>query len=268
MRRNNFEIWEQRFNLKVAYSFPPGLICGKKKRYPVLCFLHGNGECERESDPRMVTNNRGKDINAAMSLHGPLAGAEFKPQFRFFKPSATLAAKEFIIVCPQLKNPGGDCWLDQKKTVMDIVKDMHLSENGDPNRTFLTGFSYGGNGVLRIAQEPDGVQWTAFWVVDPEMEPIAKPRQPTFLCMGPLAAPFINKYMELGFREVQEPYCGKYVYHQYTMPKELPQDKYHSYTSWASYADKAIYEWLLSQKKGTHDERDAGTRSCRHLLEP
>ncbi|MBI4519154.1 MAG: hypothetical protein HY699_25465 [Deltaproteobacteria bacterium] len=164
------QVWEDRFALKVAYSFPPGhgLLAGA--RYPVLCFLHGDKECGRGPD-------KGKEIERAMSEHGPLLADE----------SCSIARAKFIIVCPQLPYPGGDVWRNHCGAVLQIVRQMHEREQGDPTATYLAGFSYGGDGVFDIAAMGSDISWKALWGVDPTREPIGKPGCATWLSAGPRA---------------------------------------------------------------------------------
>src|SRR5687768_16453486 len=96
---------------------------------PVLCFLHGDGEAAP------------MDIVEAMRRHGPLKGGQ-----------AAAAADRFIVVAPQLPAlRRGDNWAEYAAAVRDIVAAV---PGRDPGRTYLTGFSYGGNGVLSIAAAP------------------------------------------------------------------------------------------------------------------
>jgi hypothetical protein len=227
------------FGLEVAYSLPPGHTRGKKKRYRVLCFLHGNDECS-------VGPDKGKSIREAMGIHGPLAGSDFRPptKYKSFKPASKLAMEKFIVVCPQLPYPGGkDAWRSHgnQENLMNIVQEIYKTENGDPHRTFLTGFSYGADDLWWMATHDSKIKWTALWAVDPTRAPNVLPVQPTILCMGSeekkTLSQKIEPYEELGFHKYSTRYSGKYCYKTYR--------KNHWMTSWASYANDAFYNWLL-----------------------
>jgi predicted peptidase len=99
---------------------------------PVLCFLHGL----REAAPA--------PIRQALTQHGPL-----NPD------NSYRVIDQFIIVAPQLPAPGGDVWRQRAAEVREIVEAIQAQYYGDPDRTYLTGFSYGGNGVstLRLSNQ-------------------------------------------------------------------------------------------------------------------
>lgn len=179
--RDDPQVWENRFDLKVAYSFPPGHRLKTGELYPILCFLHGYKECELGKD-------HGKTIVQAMSDHGPLADN-----------ASPIGRESFIIVCPQLKYPGGNIWYDQRSKVLKIVKAMHEYEQGNPNATFLTGFSHGGHGVFDIAEELSGIRWKALWAVDPTRPPTEKPIIPTWLSASREARKSVGAYRRMGF---------------------------------------------------------------------
>jgi predicted peptidase len=225
------------FKLEVAYSLPPGHTRGTKNRYPVLCFLHGDKECS-------VGPDKGKNIRVAMGVHGPLSGSDFQPPDKRFRPASKWAMKNFIVVCPQLPYEGG--WTDEhnRKSVADIIRRIHKELNGDPKRTFLTGFSYGGDGVLGISTATKKMGWRAIWIVDPTIMPTGKPVQPTFLCIRSTLTECIEAYKKLGFNEYRKGLSADYLYKTYSLD--------HPQTSWASYANETIYKWLLS--KGEKDQ--------------
>ncbi len=231
------------FGVEIAYSLPPGHTRAKNNRYPVLCFLHGRNECS------VGPENNGKPIMEALGVHGPLAGSDYRPQRGDFSQASELARTKFIVVSPQLPNPGGPVWSrkNYRKAVIQTVRKIHKEQNGDPNRTYLTGFSYGGDGVFGIATHKKEMKWTALWVVDPTKVP-RKLLYPTFLCIGSEARQNTVNYMKLGF--VETPVFSMEEHVAYS---NVPADNYlyrdygknHPQTSWAAYADDTIYNWLL-----------------------
>ena len=95
--------------------------------YPVLFFLHGY-------DEGMPT-----DIQDALTRHGPLRPGNAVP-----------ALQHFIIIAPQMPTRG-DVWHRYTKAVRLILRHVHQRYGGDPKRTYLTGFSFGANGVFDLA---------------------------------------------------------------------------------------------------------------------
>lgn len=220
-----FRVWSDRFELKVVYSFPTDYGLRTDELYPVLCFLHGDKECEHRLD-------KGKAIKQAMRVHGPLG-----------ERSAQLERNKFIVVCPQLKYPGGDIWKNYRGTVVQVIKEMHEKELGDPNETYLTGFSYGGNGVFDIAMDGD-FHWKALWAVDPPDPPMAKPAYPTWLSAGPYARGSKDRLEGLGFQKRETGLGSNYIYDDYGLE--------HGDTSIEAYADKDVYQWLRRPAQPTH----------------
>src|SRR5688500_815930 len=79
--------------------------------YPVLMFLHGNGECG--PPPGGLANQE-----AMLRLHGPLAS------------SASASAAGFLIIAPQLPNPGGNVWPSFANVVKAIGRDLAAERGG------------------------------------------------------------------------------------------------------------------------------------------
>jgi hypothetical protein len=185
--------------------------------WPVLCFLHGYGEAAP------------MPIRKAMTLHSPL------------HPDASPRAREaFIVVAPQMP-AGGDLWHRHADSVRDIVQEVQSLHRGDPQRTFLTGFSYGGNGVLDLALRQPHL-WAALWPVDPTRVPEEDPRLPIWLSSGELSrrdrAAFIER---LGLETLAGDPPGDRVY------EDRGED--HVGTAALAYRDGQIYDWLLSKRQ-------------------
>ena len=126
--------------LVYAYSLPQNA----NGPVPVLCFLHGNGEC-------IAAGANDDDVRRTVAIHGPLSNG--CPPF---------VRNNFIVVYPLLTCPGGDVWINHVNSVIQIVQEMHNVHNGDPARTYLSGFSYGGNGAIDIAAViRNGINWAA-----------------------------------------------------------------------------------------------------------
>jgi predicted peptidase len=187
--------------------------------WPLLCFLHGY----EEGAPT--------PIEPALSRYGPLAAG-----------SSTLAAAEFIVVAPQLP-ARGDLWHRYADAVAQVVHQVRTSLRVDLERTYLTGFRFGGNGVLDLAlAQPKS--WTALWPVDPTRVPPEDPGQPVWFSSGEIsrryAAAFIRR-LRLGTEPAGESEDRVY--------EDRGQD--HVGTARLAYQDDRIYGWLLSKRRST-----------------
>lgn len=187
---------------------------------PVLCFLHGYGEAAPMA------------IDRALTLHGPLRSS-----------SSSRARREFIIFAPQLPQ-AGDIWHRYTDAVRDILAEVQHAHRGDPRQTFLTGFSFGGNGVFDLAaDQPD--LWAALWAVDPTRVPSSDLRQPIWLSFGEVARrikPFFIRALDL--RPAEDPLTRDRFY--------LDEGQDHVGSATFAYRDDRIYQWLLS-RANRHD---------------
>jgi predicted peptidase len=179
-------------------------------RLPILCFLHGYGEAA----PR--------DIRRALTLHGPLRST-----------SSARARREFIVVAPQLLI-GGDLWGRYADVVRQIVSEVRSEHGGDPRRLYLSGFSFGGNGVFELgAAQPD--LWTALWAVDPTRVPAKKLKRPVWLSFGEVSRVRKEAFIE----SLDLKPAGDRVWQDDGLD--------HVATATAAYADERIYDWLLAK---------------------
>jgi predicted peptidase len=183
---------------------------------PLLCFLHGYDEAAP------------MDIHQALTAHGPL------------RPGNPPIARDFIVVAPQLAQ-AGDHWLRHAGDVRRIVAEVRETHGGDPRRTYLTGFSYGGNGVLDLGLAQPG-EWAALWPVDPTRVPREDPGVPTWLSFGNLA------------RRQKQAFIGALRLH--AAPGTAPhgsrvyedEGQDHVGSARRAYADERIYRWLLTKQ--------------------
>ena len=184
---------------------------------PVLCFLHGYDEAAP------------MEIRRALTRHGPL---------RQGNPSEV--ADRFIVVAPQLSPPGGDVWHRHADTVQQIVTEVREGYGGDPRRTYLTGFSFGGNGVFDLALAQPGF-WAALWAVDPTRVPTRDPRRPAWLSFGEVSRRRKKAFIRaLDLEPAREATSGDRLH--------LDQDQDHAGSARLAYKDDQIYRWLLSKE--------------------
>ncbi|HET7363635.1 MAG TPA: prolyl oligopeptidase family serine peptidase [Burkholderiales bacterium] len=82
--------------------------------------------------------------------------------------------REFIVLAPQLPR-AGDLWHRYADDVRALVADVCAKQAVDAARLYLTGFSYGGNGVFDLGlAQPD--LWAALWAVDPYARAVVRAR--------------------------------------------------------------------------------------------
>ena len=215
---------------------PPRVIEGGPLRYllsappapggglPVLFFLHGYDEAAPMA------------IDRALTLHGPL------------RATSRAHARGCIVVAPQLPS-AGDVWHRHADDVRRIVADVQGRHGGDPRRTYLTGFSFGGNGVFDLAlAQPD--LWAALWAVDPTRAPLRPLDHPVWLSFGEIARSRKRHFMEaLGLRDAAADATGD------RLGLDLGEDHVGSATT--AYQDPRIYAWLLA-----HRRQDGASRSA------
>lgn len=198
-----------RYVLKIPAARP-------RTSHPVLLFLHGYDE------------GAPTDIHEALTRHGPL---------RHAKPGRSV--EHFIIVAPQLPTRG-DVWHHYAGAVQMILRDVQRQHQGNAKRAYLTGFSFGGNGVFDLALiQPD--TWAALWAVDPTRVPAKNPPQPIWLSFGQVARYRKDDFIRaLDVRPIVESGAADRVY--------LDQRADHVGSARLAYRDEQIYRWLLSKR--------------------
>jgi predicted peptidase len=193
----------------------PSAVESVKQPWPVLCFLHGFDE------------GAPARIEVGLTRHGPL------------RPGSAARVEDFIVIAPQLP-VRGDLWRRYAGGVRQIVRDAQKNYGGDLRRTYLTGFSFGGNGVFDLAlSQPDF--WAALWAVDPTRIPLTDPKRPIWLSFGEAAR--FNKQgfiRSLGLTPIGSGAEADRVY--------LDEGADHVGSATQAYRDERIYSWLLSKR--------------------
>lgn len=194
----------------------PDMMESSLRPWPLLCFLHGYDE----GSPA--------PIREALTRHGPL------------NPSCpNLVAQTFIVLAPQLPMRG-DLWHDFADAVDDIVEQISAVHQIDPGQRFLTGFSFGGNGVFDLALERRDF-WAALWAVDPTRVPEADPGCPVWLSSGEVSRHQKQNFIKaLGLEQWQDGPPGGRIY--------VDEGRDHVGTAALAYRNEGIYRWLLSQR--------------------
>ena len=183
---------------------------------PVLFFLHGY-------DEGPPTN-----LRTGVARHGPLRSG-----------NAVAALKQFIIVAPQLPQRG-DLWHRFADALGKIAAEVHHAHHGDPQRTYLSGFSFGANGVFDVALDQPRL-WAALWAVDPTRLPRAKLQQPVWLSFGEIARHRKQQFIEaLGLHPCSPDDDRDAVFDDRGVD--------HVGSARIAYQDERIYSWLLSKR--------------------
>lgn len=184
---------------------------------PLLCFLHGY----EEAAPLPIAH--------ALTLHGPLHPAS-RPH---------LAAR-CLIVAPQLPARGDD-WHRFADPVRRLVEQVGARHGVDVNRRYLTGFSYGGNGVFDLGlAQPD--LWAALWSVDPTRVPPRPMPRPLWLSIGECARPLRRQLDHtLALRDAATTPNGDHL--------ALDRGEDHVTTAATAYSDPRIHAWLLAHRR-------------------
>lgn len=210
MKRSDLEAGEIS-GLRYLCSLP-GEATGRR---PVLCFLHGLDE----GPPT--------DILSGVTRHGPLR-----------QGSSPLATREFIVLAPQLPERG-DLWRFYADAVVRIVREFQAQQGGDPRRTFLTGFSFGANGVFDLALRVPAM-WGALWPVDPTRVPAKDPGLPIWLSSGEVSRYGGGQFIErLRLHPPGTAGAEDRVY--------ADEGLDHVGTATSAYKDDRIYRWLLKR---------------------
>jgi hypothetical protein len=195
----------------VEYVVRPPLLSATE-RPPLLCFLHGYDE----GPPTPLVD--------AMTSHGPL------------KDGASKRAGHFVVLAPQLR-VRGDHWHRHAEPVRDVVHRACDRYEVDESRMYLTGFSFGGNGVFDLASL-GGLSWAALWAVDPTRAPRDPLTPPVWLTVGEVTRAGLPRFVRaMQLVQAKSRHPGPRVY--------ADDGDDHVGAATRAYADDRIYDWLL-----------------------
>jgi len=145
-------------------------------------------------------------------------------------------------VAPQLPGLGGDVWKDYAASIEKILLALNVEFDADLRRTYLSGFSFGANGVFEIGDRQQG-KWAALWPVDaPRPFRHDSRRPPVWLWYG-TDTQLVNEETAKGLLEVRPeencPSGDKLV---------SKTGKGHVPTAIRAYKDSRVYRWLSERK--------------------
>jgi predicted peptidase len=166
-----------------------------------------------------------------------------------------------VIAAPQLRHPGGNVWGQQNhpSNVQSILRELRVTYEIDPHRLYLTGFSYGGNGVLEIGAQQSGT-WAALWPVDPSHpHPDAGQARRVWLWYGERFEKENDQTRDSLQQHLGQPAlpngpgadrCFTFLTDRELDPEDMRETKNNSHVSTArmAYRSDAPYQWLLGQR--------------------
>ena len=189
---------------------------------PLLCFLHGYDE------------GAPVDIIDALTRHGPL---------REGNPREWI--DRFVIVAPQLP-VRGDLWRRYAAAVREIVLAEAWRYRCDVTRLYLTGFSFGANGVFDLALEQPDI-WSAAWAVDPTRIPPRALEVPVWVSIGQASRHQASAFV----RRLSLAEAGHDTDRVWT-----DEGADHVSTARRAYRNPQVYEWLLRQVRDEEAGQD------------
>lgn len=256
---------------------PRGYADQPNKKWPVMLFLHGNGERGNGRDELDYVISHGplyeawiqkKDLPfIIISPQLPMFGMEKVPYIAnrtraqipvrlkdgvpvrdaFFVTQGPIQAAPLVTqddmksVAPLL--PVG--WDYVEQDLLGMLNAVQQSYNTDPSRLYLTGLSYGGFGTWYMASKhPDlfaAIAPVVGWGHPDLMPPIAKAKLPVWAFAGGRDTAVNKKFFYPGLAKLEE-LGDKEV--RFTVEEDMAHD------TWKRvYARDDLYQWLLDHRK-------------------
>lgn len=257
--------------------FPKGHDGVVSKKYPVMMFLHGNGE-----------RGNGRDELDYVLIHGPLYEAWIQkrdlpfiiispqlPMFGMDKKGLSYIDNRSKDWIPKRLDEGtpprnwgdppagpilgalpSDDFPEGRKTLPDgwdrieddLVSILDLVQRyfqGDPQQTYLTGLSYGGFGTWHLAStHPEkfaAIAPVVGWGHPDFMPSIAKAKIPSWTFAGGMDPVVPVRYFYPGLNKLKELGAPDV---RFTIHEDMGHDTWRRV-----YGGQDLYEWLLSKKK-------------------
>ncbi|MEP6793662.1 MAG: alpha/beta hydrolase [Saprospiraceae bacterium] len=252
---------------------PAGYRSNPDRKWPVMMFLHGNGE----------RGNGREDLDWVM-VHGPLYEAWIQkrdlpfiiiaPQLPMYgmdtinyirdrkveqipkrlEEGVSERSQEFltpqkmapetpVAFLPNALPPSG--WEKEEDDLLDMVATALVVYHGDPDQVYLTGLSYGGFGTWYMASKYPKI-WAAIcpvvgWGHPDLMKPIADHQIPVWEFAGGRDQNVSLKYFYAGLNRLEE-LGHKDV--RFTIEEDMGHDAWRRV-----YGGEDVYDWLLSKRR-------------------
>jgi pimeloyl-ACP methyl ester carboxylesterase len=199
-----------------AMYVPSGYDSGR--RYPLIVFLHGNGQRGMDGTVEYFPG-----IHLAIRL-----AAERGERF------------EFVVLFPLPRSASWTPGSDDSRLVTELVDEVCKSFSVDADRIYLTGVGDGGTGVWNLAAEyPD--RWAAIVPVSSSPNPAIAARVAHLPCWC-FEGEYSGIKLARGMIKALEEASGK---------PRLTEVRGMGHTIWnQAYLDKELYSWLADQRRG------------------
>jgi pimeloyl-ACP methyl ester carboxylesterase len=256
---------------------PKGFRKDSQQLWPVLLFLHGNGERgDAKADLDYLLKNgplyeawiQKRDLPfIVIAPQLPMFGMDEKADYLKKRTRAEIPERlatgvpdrpaEFATPSPMTgavpeplersSSPSGPPkgWPELETDLLAMLDDVLATYHGDPDRQYLTGLSYGGFGTWYLASKhPD--RFAAIVPVvgygHPDlMPPIAAAKIPIWCFAGGRDASVKAKYFYPGLNRLEQ--LGHDAF-RFTIEEDMGHDV------WARvYAGNDVYDWMLSHQK-------------------
>ena len=261
---------QKEFYLYLPYGFRTG---SPDRKWPVLMFLHGNGE-----------RGNGRDELDWVLMHGPLYEAWIQkrdlpfiiiaPQLPMygmdsisyirdrdpsqiprrleagvperpveFSTAQKIEPEAAAVRFPEALPPSG--WDKEERDLMDMIETVINDYKGDPDRLYLTGLSYGGFGTWYLASKHPKT-WAAIcpvvgWGHPDLMKPIADHHIPVWVFAGGRDRSVYLRYFYSGINKLEE---FGHTDVRFTIEADMGHDVWRRV-----YGGEDIYTWFLSHKR-------------------
>lgn len=262
---------------------PRGYRKDSDQRWPVLLFLHGNGERgDGKADLDYLLKNgplyeawvQKRDLPfVIIAPQLPMYGMDEKVEYLKKRTRAEIPQRlptgvparpaEFATPSPMVgavseplapsSTPYGPPkgWPELETDLLAMLDDVLANHHGDPDRQYLTGLSYGGYGTWYLASKhPDRfaaiVPVVGYGHPD-SMPPIAASRVPIWCFAGGRDDAVKAKYFYPGLNRLEQ--LGHTAF-RFTIEADMGHDV------WARvYAGNDVFDWMLSHQKAGQSSR-------------
>lgn len=252
---------------------PEGFDGYPDKKWPVILYLHGNGERGNSREDLDWLLAEGPLYEAwiqkrnlpfiIISPQMPMYGMDTVPYIRDRKTSniphrldagvpdrpvefgtnKKMEPEAMAVIFPDPMPPAG--WEREEKDVMDILERVIDEYHGDASRIYITGISYGGFGTWYLANQHPKV-WAAMapvvgWGHPDLVEPIAKYKISIWVFAGGRDQGVELRYFYAGLNKLE---ALGHPDVRFTIEADMNHDAWRRV-----YAGEDLYNWFLSKRK-------------------